>query len=244
MEAPRPDSQQVSQALMGEAADILEEAGEWVRLRLAHDGYEGFAPAAMVGIAGPAPTHTPVFPRTLVFPRPDIKSAPARPLFMGSPVAAASCDGRFLRLHEAHGGGYVMASHMRPLSSPMTDAAAVAEMFIHAPYLWGGRTVAGIDCSGLVQMALSMSGHEGIPRDSVPQAASIGAPLPVELAGGGNLRRGDLIFWKGHVAMMLDGERMIHANGHHMRVVAEPLRTAMQRIADQGGGPVTAIRRP
>jgi cell wall-associated NlpC family hydrolase len=161
---------------------------------------------------------------------------------MGARLRIFGQEGQFSKLSQ---GGYVITRHLRPLIPSAPDAAGIAEMFLHAPYLWGGCTVAGIDCSGLVQMALRMAGHEGVPRDSGDQEKQTGAPLPLELATrGGCLRRGDLVFWKGHVAMMLDEERIIHANGHHMRVAIEPLRAAMERIKASGGGPVRSLRRP
>ena len=242
MDAPRADATQVSQALFGETLDVLEDAGEWLLCRLRGDGYEGHVHASLLAPPPAAPaTHTPAIPQTLLFPAPDIKSAPARPLYMG---ARLRVSGRMERFSLLEGGGYVITSHLRPLDAPAPDAAGVAEMFLHAPYLWGGRSVAGLDCSGLVQMALTMAGHADVPRDSGDQARRTGAPMPLELTRGGRPRRGDLVFWKGHVAMMLDAENIIHANGHHMRVAIEPLRAAMARIEASGGGKVTSLRRP
>lgn len=241
MDAPRAGARQLTQALFGETLDVLAGQGAWRQVRLRRDGYEGFMRASLlVEDDGRAATHTPCLPQTLIFPAPDIKAAPARPLYMGAQVRIRQWTGRFAHLA---GGGHVPRHHLRRLDEPQHGPVEIARMFLHAPYLWGGCSSAGIDCSGLVQMALRMAGHETVPRDSGDQARTLGAPLPVSLARGGRLRAGDLIFWTGHVAMMVDETRIIHANAHHMRVAIEPLKEALGRIEAGGGGPVTAIRR-
>ena len=247
---PRGRAEMVSQALFGEEAELLEEVAlppgsrerGWLRVRLTRDGYVGYAPReAFTGAAAP-PTHVVNVPQTLLFPEPDIKTSPTQPLYMGAPLCAEAEEGRFLRLAD---GGFVIAAHVRPLDAPPEpDAAAIAQMLLHAPYLWGGRSVAGVDCSGLVQLALTMAGHAHVPRDSGPQSRQVGEELPLDwLSRPGKLRRGDLVFWKGHVAMLLDERTIIHANAHHMMVAIEPLAGAIARIAADGGDPV-ALRRP
>ena len=248
---PRGRAEMVSQVLFGEHAELLEEVAlppgsrerGWLRVRMLRDGYEGYAPREAFAEAGGAPTHVVNVPQTLLFPQPDIKTSPTQPLYMGSPLCAAGEEGRFLRLAD---GGYVIADHVRPLNAPPAtrDAAAIAESLLHAPYLWGGRTVAGIDCSGLVQLALAMAGHPTVPRDSGPQSRQVGEELPLDwLRTPERLCRGDLVFWKGHVAMLLDERTIIHANAHHMMVATEPLAEAIARIAADGSKPV-ALRRP
>ena len=247
---PRGRAEMVSQVLFGEDAELLEEVAlppgsrerGWLRVRLLRDGYEGYAPREAFATATAPPTHVVRVPQTLLFPEPDIKTSPTQPLYMGAPLCAVAEEGRFLRLAD---GGFVIAAHVRPLDTPpQPDAAAIAQMLLHAPYLWGGRTVAGIDCSGLVQLALTMTGHVGIPRDSGPQSRQVGEELPLDwLSRSGKLRRGDLVFWKGHVAMLLDEHTIIHANAHHMMVATEPLAAAIARIAADGSNPV-ALRRP
>ena len=249
--APRGRAEMVSQMLHGEEALLLEEVRlppgsrerGWVRLRLLHDDYEGYVPREALAPAPQQPaTHVVAVPQTLLFPEPDIKTSPTQPLYMGSLLRAESRESRFLRLA---GGGFVIAAHVRPLTaSPQADAAHHAEQLLHAPYLWGGRTVAGIDCSGLVQLALRMAGHANVPRDSGPQSRQVGKELPLDwLQRPDRLRRGDLVFWKGHVAMLLDERTIIHANAHHMMVATEPLAEAIARIAADGSKPV-ALRRP
>ncbi len=242
MDAPRPDAVQVSQALFGETVEALGKEGAWLFCRMRRDGYEGYlSAAALTEGSGGRATHTPAIPQTLLFPAPDIKAAPARPLYMGALLRVLGREGGFSRLA---GGGFAITAHLRPLSGPAADAASVAEMFLRAPYLWGGGTSAGVDCSGLTQLALRMTGRRDVPRDSGDQAARVGRPLPPEAPRAGLLRRGDLVFWKGHVAMMVDETRIIHANGHHMQVAVEPLEQAAARISAAGGGPLTALRRP
>ena len=238
-EAPRADARLVSQALFGESADVLEQTDGHLRVRLTHDGYEGWLPQEAAGAAAEAPpTHVVMVPQTLVFPEPDIKAAPATPLHMGARVRVVGQEDTFAQLA---GGGYAVEAHLLGIDAALPDAVTVAETFLRAPYLWGGRTVAGIDCSGLVQMALRMAGHENIPRDSADQAQTVGAELPIDPKG---LQRGDLVFWRGHVGMMVDDTRLIHANAYHMQVVVEPLLYASGRITDAGGGIPMAIRRP
>ncbi len=247
---PQGRAEMVSQVLFGEEAALLEEVSPspgsrergWLRVRLLRDGYEGYAPREAFGETLAAPTHIIAVPQTLLFPMADIKAAPTQPLYMGSPLRVTGEKGRFLRLTE---GGFVVAAHVRALDAPPEpDAAAIAERLLHAPYLWGGRTVAGIDCSGLVQLALIMAGHEDVPRDSGPQSRQVGEGLPLDwLSQPEKLRHGDLVFWKGHVAMLLDAHAIIHANAHHMMVVTEPLAEALARIATDGDDPV-ALRRP
>ncbi len=258
---PRGRAEMVTQILFGEQALLLKEVSPppgsrergWLRLRLLHDGYEGYAPREAFDLAErllpseeDASPHVISVPQTLLFPEPDIKSSPTQPLFMGSPVWGVERvgeNGRFLRLAS---GGHIIANHARPATAPpAADPAAIAEMLLHAPYLWGGRTVAGIDCSGLVQLALRMAGHEHVPRDSAPQSREIGRELPLKWLGEPEkLRRGDLVFWKGHVAMLIAPDLIIHANAHHMMVACEPLAAAISRIERSEGSRPLALRRP
>jgi cell wall-associated NlpC family hydrolase len=134
-------------------------------------------------------------------------------------------------------GGFVPAAHLRAMGDWLADPVAVAEMFVGTPYLWGGNSRAGIDCSGLVQAAWLACGRD-CPADSDLQQG-MGEALPEDAA----LRRGDLIFWKGHVALVVDETRLIHANGHSMDVRHEGIAEAVARITAQGGGPVVARRR-
>jgi cell wall-associated NlpC family hydrolase len=144
----------------------------------------------------------------------------------------------FVRLAD---GGFVFAAHLCPLDEPESDFVAVAERLLHAPYLWGGKSSLGVDCSGLVQISLDAAGVIS-PRDTDLQQQALGRPLPVEdrLSG---LERGDLVFWRGHVGIMRDAETLLHANAHHMMVANEPLAEARDRIFGGTGALITSIRR-
>jgi hypothetical protein len=172
---------------------------------------------------------------THLYPAPDIKREPLAALSFGARFRIVSETDRFM---ETAAGTFLPKSHLRPLERPFRDPVTVAQLFFGTPYLWGGNSGTGIDCSGLVQAALLAAGH-ACPGDSDLQEMAVGEPL----APGVPPERGDLYFWKGHVAMAVDGETLIHANAHHMAVAYEPIAAAIARIAAQGGGAVTLRRR-
>jgi len=243
-QAPRPDAAIDSEAMMGEAVLVFEESIEgWAWVQLETDGYVGFIAAEALVRVEPEPTHRVTALRTFLYPGPDMKLPPIGALSLGARLAGASetetRGTRFLLL--AGHAGAVVARHVSPEADDLaSDPVAVAERFIGVPYLWGGRTSLGVDCSGLVQLAFAAAGIP-VPRDSDQQAASIGEPLPVDRLDA--LRRGDLVAWKGHIGMLQDGARLLHASGYHMEVVSEPFAAALERIASLAGPP-TALRRP
>ncbi|WP_369061643.1 NlpC/P60 family protein [Caulobacter sp. 73W] len=232
--APASDAEQWDQLLFGEAFDVLEEAGGFCWGQAARDGYVGFVDCAALAPVGELATHRVCAIRTYAFSKPDIKSKPAGLYSLNALVAVEAREGRFAK---AAGGGWFIEAHLAPLGEFDSDPAAVAERFIGAPYQWGGRESLGLDCSGLIQQALYACGRS-CPRDTDMQAASLGEPITQD-----QLRRGDLVFWKGHVVMMLDETRIIHANAHFMDVTIEPLADALARIGAVYGAP-TAFRRP
>lgn len=234
----RPDLQAGldTEAVMGDAVTVYEVRDGFAFAQIARDGYVGYLPEAALGPADPAPTHRIAALRTFVYPAPDLKRPHLAHLSLGAAFAAEACEGEYWRLPS---GGYVFAGHAVPLGHTEPDAASVAERLVGTPYLWGGRTSLGLDCSGLVQLCLESAGLP-CPRDADQQERALGAALPPGLEG---LSRGDLVFWKGHVGMMLDATRLIHANGHHMMVAVEPLAVAVERIAEKSFGAVTSIRR-
>jgi cell wall-associated NlpC family hydrolase len=233
---PGPDAPLDSEALHGERVTVFESRVDgWSWVQLCGDQYVGYIETTALGEIGPAPTHRVVVPRSFVYPRADVKAPPVSWLPMGAVFAARPHDERFV---ECDAGGFVIARHVAPLGAPAADFVAVAESFIGVPYLWGGKTGCGLDCSGLVQVALDAAGRSA-PRDSDMQERELGAAVNDYAA----LRRGDLVFWKGHVGVMRDAETLLHANGHHMLVASEPLVEATTRIAARDAGPITAIKR-
>ncbi len=240
--SPSPDASLDTQALKGERVTVAETTPEgWCRGTLEADGYAGWLPANALAAPGPAATHKVAVPRTLVFPGPSIKLPPIEGLSLGCRLAIARLEEPFA---VTHSGGYVAARHLARLDAVAPDMVAVAEQFLHVPYLWGGKTSLGLDCSGLVQIALTACGVS-CPRDSNMQEQALGAPLAFTPALAGHLsdlRRGDLLFWKGHVAIVRDPDTLIHANAFHMAVVIEPIAEAVARIA-AAGSELTSVRR-
>ena len=228
----------VTEALLGERVRLAGDDDAFVEAELEEDGYVGYLPRAMLAAPATMPSHRITVAKTFRFSRPDIKSPPLGALYLNCRVAVNERGGdeRFAQLDD---GGFVLRSMMAPLETRAADPGAVAEGFVNAPYLWGGKSYEGLDCSGLVQLSLQACGIAS-PRDSHMIEAAVGRPLEgwCDLT----LRRGDLVFWKGHVGMMLDAVRLIHANGHHMKVVIEPLSEMIARVAG-GHGAVTSVRR-
>jgi cell wall-associated NlpC family hydrolase len=233
---PRFDAMQVTQALMGERLRVFENREDWAWGRLERDGYVGYLAAEALSEELTAPTHRVAVPASFAYPASDLKSQPAVMLPMNAMLAVAGGDEKFAHLAD---GRFVFARHLKPLVQWENDYVAVAEMFRHVPYCWGGKSVHGLDCSGLVQLAIEACGI-ACPRDSDLQERDLGVDLrPNDLDG---LKRGDLVFWDGHVGIMTDDRTLLHANGHHMLTVAEPLREAVTRIA-ASYGQVTSIKR-
>lgn len=233
---PSPDSEMTSEALFGETVTVFEESGGWAWGQLVDDGYVGYLPASMLDQTLIEPTHIVAVASTLVFSGSNIKSPAPRPLPLNAQVAVTGGEGALVALAT---GGYVPASHLAPLDAHASDFVAVAEQFRGAPYLWGGKQWRGLDCSGLIQIALHAAGIS-CPRDTDMQQAMLGGDLdPIETR---EFARGDIIFWRGHVGVMVDGEQLLHANAFHMATVIEPRSDAVGRIA-RSAGAITAIKR-
>lgn len=231
---PRPDARLDTQALYGEIVTVYDEEEGWAWAQLERDSYVGWIAANLLWSRIETPTHRVRVPRSFVFPRPEIKDPPLLALPLGAQVEIVGERDAFLI--EA-GGGFLYSPHLMRLEERVADFVAVAESLIGAPYLWGGKSWLGVDCSGLVQTSLAFAGVEA-PRDTDLQEKALGRAL----AEGESPRRGDLVFWKGHVGIMQDAERLLHANATHLQVVSEAFAPARARIL-AAGAPVTSIRR-
>lgn len=236
--APSHESGVDTQALFGEQVVVYEDHEGWGWVQLASDSYVGYLAMNALAEGAAEPSHVVCVNRTFVYPGADIKLPVSLALPLGASVVVEASEPPFVRLV---GGGFVFAAHLEPRDWRADDFVAVAEGLIGTAYLWGGKTSQGLDCSGLVQIALAQAGIAA-PRDTDMQQAALGAPVAVgrDLAA---LQRGDLVFWKGHVGIMCDALTLVHANAYHMRVVREPLREARDRIAGSGAGVISAIKR-
>jgi cell wall-associated NlpC family hydrolase len=230
--APSTDAELKDQLLFGERFEVLEVQGGWAWGQAPRDGYVGYVRAEALAPPGPAPTHRVAALCAAAYVRPEVTAPVSGVLTLNALVAAGGADGRFA---EVAGLGWIAARHLAPIGTVETDLAGVAERFVGAAYVWGGREARGIDCSGLVLQAMLALGR-ACPRDTDLQA-TLGAPVQPDA-----LRRGDLVFWPGHVAIMLDEARVVHANGHHAATVVEPLSQVVARYDAAGARPV-AYRR-
>lgn len=240
---PRPEASLDSEVLRGETFRVFEETGEgWSWGQLETDGYVGYVPTAALGSLAPEPSHRVTALRTFVYPGPDHKLPVLCNLSIGSRIAlAAETEIRGKRYCFLSGGtGAVIASHVARLDEPgEADFVAVSERFLETPYLWGGRTSLGLDCSALVQLSLAACGHAA-PRDTDLQESMVGEAVEGGISG--TLARGDLVYWRGHVGILADRQSVVHASGAHMKVVSEPLGKALKRIRRRFGVP-TSVRR-
>lgn len=222
------------QLVWGTPVRVFEERDGWAFVQSDLDAYVGYVPLG--ALTAPMPrTHRVMMPATHLYTRPDIKAPEAHWLSFGARLRVVSASGNFFETEE---GLFVPKSHLRPLNAPLRDPVSVAQLHFGVPYLWGGNSAMGIDCSGLVQAALLACGID-CPGDSDMQEAALGQTLAPDTP----VQRGDLFFWKGHVAMAVDDQIMIHANAYHMSVAYEPIAEGIARIEDQGDGPVTAHKR-
>jgi cell wall-associated NlpC family hydrolase len=235
--SPQADAPLETEALHGESVTVYDEQDGWAWAQLERDQYVGYLREAALGALS-APTHRVAALRTHAYPGPAIKLPPRIALSLGAQLRIVRQDGDF---SVSENGLYLWSRSLAELSANEPDWVAVAERFIETPYLWGGRTSEGIDCSGLVQTALMAEGIAS-PRDSDMMEASLGKPIAIDDPTA-PLARGDLIFWKGHVGIMRDPVTLLHANGWHMKTVSEMLAQTRDRIATNGGGEVTSVRR-
>lgn len=236
--APTHDAPVDSQVLFGENLMLYDVQDGWGWVQLAGDDYVGYLALSAVADGAVSATHRVTAKRTFIYPRPDIKAPVLGALPLGAEVELIGADGNFAKLAS---GGFVIALHLMRIDETADDFVAIAEGFLGSPYLWGGKSCLGLDCSGLVQIALAQVGVTS-PRDTDLQQGALGMAVPLKAVESG-LKRGDLIFWKGHVGMMRDAETLLHANAHYMLVASEPLAVARARIQSKGAGDITAIKR-
>lgn len=229
-----PDGRRDRQLVYGEVFHVLEIREGFAFGTALRDGYAGYVPAGVLMNPIEA-THMVAAPASHAYAQPDMKTHERFGLSFGSRFRVVSASGAFFETDE---GLFIPKPHVRPLNKPFHDPATAAQLFFGVPYLWGGNSVWGIDCSGLVQAAFLAAGY-ACPGDSDQQAAQLGTALDA----GEPIHRGDLLFWKGHVAIAVDDTTLIHANAHDMAVAYEPIDHAIKRIEDSGDGPVTGHRR-
>lgn len=227
-----PDGKRDRQLCFGQGFTVIDRQGEMAFGFAERDGFCGWLAASALAVQ-PQPTHWVATPGTHLYAEPRVQARDLAALTMGCEVQVVADAGKFLQTPQ----GFIPAPHLWPLTRRHTDPVAVAEGFLGTPYLWGGNSRAGIDCSGLAQISLLSCGI-ACPGDSDQQEA-----LGQELGPDVPLRRGDLLFWKGHVAQIVDETRLVHANGHSMSVAYEGINACIARVIEQGGGPVTHRRR-
>lgn len=235
---PSSEAALTTEALMGELVTIYDDHEGWAWGQLQSDGYVGYLQSALLDEPDPEPTHKVAAIRTFVYAGPNLKLPSLTYLSINSRVTVTDVDGDYARLAS---GGWAFAGHLAGIDDHEPDYATVAERLVGTPYLWGGKTSLGLDCSGLTQMALLAAGIRA-PRDSDMQEKGLGASVELGPDLGG-LQRGDLVFWKGHVGLMLDATTLVHATGHSMTVLVEPLAIAEERIRTRSYGPITSIKR-
>ncbi len=227
-----------TQMLMGDRALVFEQRDGWAWIQAERDGYVGYVPTSAIRFGYDDMTHRVNAPRTFLYGQPDMKTPVLDVLSMGCGLRVTGEKTVRGTIYAALAGGrFVVSQHMCAVGDIASDYVAVAEKLIGAPYLWGGASAFGVDCSGIISLAMRMTGR-AVPRDSDMQADALGTPVTRN-----DLQRGDLVFWKGHVGIMADEATLLHANGHTMDVAREPLEDAIRRIGYLYGQP-TVYRRP
>ncbi|WP_226580240.1 C40 family peptidase [Acuticoccus sediminis] len=242
---PAPDAPVDTELLYGERVNVFDRDGDWCWVQSAADSYVGYVEHTALAPEAPLEAgqslHKVSVPLALVFPEPSIKVSPVMRLPMGAVFPAGDMERHGSENFHKAAAGYVLTQHCTLANRAARDWVAVAETFVGTPYLWGGKSWLGIDCSGLVQLALQMAGRIA-PRDSDMQAAELGEMLPHDPLP--DLERGDLVFWRGHVGIMLDECRLLHANGYHHRTAIEPLSETIARLNALGLLPTRYRRIP
>lgn len=230
---PSPEAALATELLFGDVFSVYDDKNGWAWGQAAQDGYVGYIPSSMLRPSVFQPTHRLAALRSFLYPAPDMKQPPLDALMLGGRVRIIGTDGDFSCID---GDAWVFTDHLTEVAHSADDFVSVAEQFLGAPYLWGGRSVLGIDCSGLVQIALDAAGIDA-PRDTDMQEADVGDLVDAAR------KRGDLVFWKGHVGIMRDANLILHANATDMLVTSEPLLDLAERLQKGDTGEVTSVRR-
>lgn len=236
---PRASAPLDTQLLFGEAITVYDQAAGWAWVQNAADGYVGYVEAAALGAEVAPPSHAIRVLRTFLYPEPDLKAPPLDALSFLSPVQALGARNGFTEVRAGGCGGWVYGAHLAEDREVAPDFVATALTFLGVPYLWGGRSSLGLDCSALVQLALVRAGVR-CPRDTYVQECEVGVSLPGDTVP----RRGDLVFFPGHCAIALDETDVIHCNAGAMLTAIEPLADVLRRVERESGGRgVTSVRR-
>ncbi|MFQ5467571.1 MAG: C40 family peptidase [Kiloniellaceae bacterium] len=240
--APAPTAPLDSQLLFGETVTVYDRAGGWAWVQNGTDDYVGYVSAVALAAQVAPATHTVGVPRTFLYPEPDLKAPPLDALSLMSRVSVTGQQARFAEIAVGATRGWVYAAHLAAPGQEALDYVATALAFLGVPYLWGGRSSLGLDCSALVQLALARAGQP-CPRDTAAQAGALGEAI--EWRPGQSVpRRGDLVFFPGHVAIALDGSRVVHTNAGAMLTAIESLAGLEARVKDETGGTgITGLRR-
>jgi hypothetical protein len=229
-----PNGKRERQLLMGEGFLVLEMLEGFAFGQAERDGFVGYVATSALAVMPPS-THRVAAKSTHLYPSANLKDLELSQLSYGSKVSVAEDGDRFAKLAN---GTFIPKIHLKPVSELEIDPVSVAEIFLGTPYLWGGNSIFGIDCSGLVQVSYLTCGIACL-GDSDLQQTSLGVEIPLQSP----IQRGDLFFWRGHVAMASDSETIIHANAYRMAVTYEPVKPALQRIDANGDDPLLVRRR-
>ncbi|MEH6630537.1 MAG: NlpC/P60 family protein [Halopseudomonas aestusnigri] len=233
--SPEDGSPLDSELLFGEKLTVYDERNGWAWVQNAKDSYVGYIHSADISKEIRPTTHRIQALRTYVFPKPDMKCPPIDLLSIESAISIVQIEGNYSQIQ---GGGWVYSAHIMSQDIAATDHVSIARRFLGTPYLWGGKTSVGIDCSGLIQVSLSACGITA-QRDASMQEKTLGIPVNSE-----QTTEGDLIYWSGHVAIALDNKMAIHATANSMDVMIEPIAHITERVEmETGGTGITAIKR-